>query len=266
VCFRSSFPGSDRGEVIWTNKKVCVVVALFFLTVFAVSSMIVRGASQVELTPTSGEPGDSIDVEGTGFAASKTVGVGWGPQVAAVNDPATVTQVGDLEFYGTTSQHPIKPGSFIWRYMYDAVELYVEDNGDGTIHDPAGGRVAVATINYTSGYFYCRMVSTTRTITSGTYSYTTYYFNSINSTFPIFPTDGSGTITGQITVPQIWNGTETVTVIDEAGNIATSDFTVEGSDIVPEALNVGAVVLLTSTAIAVSFYWLRKPSYTKKLT
>jgi hypothetical protein len=55
-------------------------------------------------------------------------------------------------------------------------------------------------------------------------------------------------------------------VIDEAGNMATSDFAVVGSDFVPEALTVGAIVLLTSAAVVVSFYWLRKPSHTKKLT
>jgi hypothetical protein len=240
------------------NRRVCIVFALFLLSVFAVSSMIVRGASQVELTPTSSAPGDSIIVEGTDFAASKTVGIGWGPTVGVVNDPATVTQVGDLEFYGTTSQHPIRPGSFKWTFLYGALELYVEDNGDGTIHDPAGGRVAVASINYTSGYFYCRVTSGSQAYTAGKFSYTTYYFNSINSTLPILATDASGAFTANITVPAIWNGTETVTIVDEAGNTATSDFTVYGSDVVPEPLTVGAFVLLTSTAIVVSFYWLKK--------
>jgi len=247
------------------NRKICVAFVLFFLSVFATSSIIVRGDSQVELTPTSGEIGDSINIEGTGFAASKTVGIGWGPQVAVTNDPTTVTKVGDLEFYVTTSQHPIKPGSFQWTYLYDAAELYVEDNGDGTIHDPAGGRVADASINYTAGYFYCRFSPTTRTLTSEHYSYTSYYFNSINSTLPILATDASGAFTANITVPDIWNETSTVTVIDEAGNTATSGFTVFGSDVppIPEALTIGAIVLLTSTAIVVSFYWLRKKPTTK---
>jgi hypothetical protein len=244
--------------VICTNRKVCVVFGLFFLAVFAVSTVVIKAESQIQLTPTSGEPGDSIEVAGTGFAASKTVGIGWGPRVAVRNDPATVTKVGDQEFYGTTSQHPIRPGSFKWDYLYGALPLYVDDNGDGTIHDPAGGRVSVASINYTSGDFYIRFTSSSNTYTGGKFNYTTYYFNSINSTLPILATDASGAFTANITVPNIWNGTETVTVIDEAGNIATSDFTVVGSDFVPEALTVSAIVLLTSTAIVVSFYWLRK--------
>jgi len=247
------------------NKRVLIVTMLFFLTVFIVSVSMIKAASVIVLTPTSGEPGDSVDVEGTGFAASKTVGIGWGPRVAVVNDPGDVTKEGDLEFYGTTSQHPIEPGSFEWTYMYGVQELWFYDDGNGTLLDPAVGRLESGTINYTSGYFQCTMLSTTREITAGEFSYTTYYFNSINSTLPILPTDGSGTITGQITVPQIWNGTEAVTVIDEAGNVATSDFTVEGSDVVPEPLTIGAIVLLSSAALVVSFYWLKKKHTNKML-
>jgi hypothetical protein len=243
--------------VICTNRKVCVVFGLFFLSVFAVSTVVTKAESQIQLTPTSGEPGDSIEVEGTGFAASKTVGIGWGPRVAVRNDPATVTKVGDQEFYGTTSQHPIRPGSFKWTYFQGALKLYLEDNGDGTLHDPAV-RMEYATINYTSGYFHCVMRSTTLTFSAGQFNYTTYYFNSINSTLPILDTDASGAFSANVTVPDIWNGTEPVTVIDEAGNIATSDFTTYGSDFVPEPLTVSAIVLLTSTAIVVSFYWLKK--------
>jgi hypothetical protein len=249
--------------VILTNKKTCTVAILFFLTLFVVSTAITRAESVVELTPTSGTPGDSVTVSGTGFAASKTAGIGWGPSVEVVNDPGAVTKDGDLEFYGTTSQYPIEPNSFEWTYLYDAVAITLRDNGDGTLYDP-GARMDSGTINYTSGYFHVIFRSTTRTFTSDDFSYTTYYFNSINSTFPILPTDGSGAITGQITVPQIWNGTETVTVIDEAGNVGTSDFTVEGSDVIPEPLTVGAIMLLSSVAILASFL-LRKRSCTKKL-
>jgi hypothetical protein len=247
------------------NRKICVVFVLFLLSVFAVSSMIVRGASQVELTPTSGAPGDSISVEGTDFAASKTVAVAWGPPVEVIDDAAPVTQEGDLEFYGTTSQHPIQPGTFKWKYLNDAVELFINENGDGTLHDPAGGRLSSGTINYTSGYFHARMVSSSRTYSAGKFSYTTYQFNSANSGLPILPTDSSGAFTANITVPAIWNGTETVTIIDEAGNIATSDFTVVGSDVVPEPLTLGAIALLTSTAIVVSLYWLKKKPTNKRV-
>ena len=247
------------------NKRVLILTMLFFLTVFIASVSIIKAASVIVLTPTSGEPDDSVDVEGTDFAASTTVGIGWGPPVAVVDDPGTVTKVGDVEFYGTTSQYPIEPGSFEWTYMYGGQELWFFDDGNGALEELTVGRLDSGTINYTSGYFHCILQPTTRTITAGEFSYTTYYFNSINSTFPILSTDGSGTITGQITVPQIWNGTETVTVIDEAGNVATSDFTVEGSDVIPEPLTIGALVLLSSAALVVSVYWLRKKHTNKML-
>ena len=232
------------------------------MAMFAVSTVVTKAESQIQLTPTSSAPGDSIEVEGTGFAASKTVGIGWGPQVTVHLDPATVTKVGDFEFYGTTSQHPIKPGSFKWGYLQGALPLYLEDNGDGTLHDPAV-RMEYATINYTSGYFHCVMRSTTLTFSAGKFNYTTYYFNSINSTLPILATDASGAFIANMTVPEIWNGTETVTVIDDAGNTATANFTVYGSDVVPEPLTIGALVLLTSTAMVISFYWLKRKTTNK---
>ena len=244
------------------NRRICIACVLFLLSVFAVSSMIVMGASQVELAPTSAAPGDSIEVEDIDFAASQTVAIGWGPQVTVRNDPAIVTKVGDLEFYGTTSQHPIKPGSFKWGYLQGALPLYLEDNGDGTLHDPAV-RMEYATINYTSGYFHCVMRSTTLTFSAGKFNYTTYYFNSINSTLPILATDASGAFIANMTVPEIWNGIETVTVIDDAGNTATANFTVYGSDVVPEPLTIGALVLLTSTAMVISFYWLKRKTTNK---
>jgi hypothetical protein len=247
------------------NRKLFTAILTVSLTLLVVSATIsvIRAAPALVLTPTSGTPEDSINVEGTGFAASKTVGIGWGPPVEVVKDPATVTKEGSLEFYGTTSQHPIEPNSFKWTYQYGAMEMSFPDNGDGTLYDPAGGRLSSGSINYTSGYFHCIMQTTSQTITPGKFSYTTYYFNSINSTFPILPTDGSGAITGQITVPQIWNGTETVTVIDEAGNVGTSDFTVEGSDVIPEPLTLGAIMLLSSAALFVGFCWLRKKTINK---
>ena len=77
-------------------------------------------------------------------------------------------------------------------------------------------------------------------------------------------TDALGGFTGNITVPDIWNGTAPVTAIDEEGNIASSDFTVTGSPIVPEALTFGGVVLLSSAALVIATFSFRKR--TKKLT
>jgi hypothetical protein len=99
------------------------------------------------------------------------------------------------------------------------------------------------------------MTSSTQPYTAGTPSYTTYRFN---STFPDLLASGSGAITGQLTVPQIWNGSETVWVIDETGQVGSANYTVTGSTVVPEPLTIGGVVLLSSAALIVSVYFLRK--------
>jgi hypothetical protein len=145
--------------------------------------------------------------------------------------------------------------------MRGAVQLTATDNGDGTLNDPSGF-MASGTINYTSGFFMRTMSSTTMEYTGDTFSYTTYEFDVAPDGLG---TNSSGMLSGNFTVPNIWNETHTVTVIDETGNIGTSDFTVVGSDFVPEALTIGAIVLLSSTAFIVSFYCLRKRSYTESV-
>jgi len=242
------------------NRKSYSAIVLVSLSLLLVSATILeaRAAAAIVLNPTTGAPGSSVNLSGTGFAVSNTTAIGWGPPVAVTHDTATVTKVGDLEFYGTVSQHPIKPGSFKYTYTQDSQELYFTDNGDGTLYDPAGGRLSFGGINYTSGYFHCIMSSGTRIFNAGYFSYTTYYFNSINSTFPILPTDASGAMSVTLTVPQIWNGSETVWVIDEKGHVGSGNFTVVNSSVVPEPLTLGGVVLLSSAALIVSVYFLRR--------
>jgi len=244
------------------NKKLCVIFVLLFLVVFAVSSIIVRGASQVELTPATGEPGDSVTVEGTDFNATNAVGICLGPEVTVTDEVHDITNVtiGGPDVYGPftaiTDHYPIKPGSF--SFVCDVSDVVSEyfDNGDGTLNTESTYAVDPF-VNYVTGEFGRSSNSAWETfIVNFTASYTYYQFNVTPAAG--VPTDASGAFTVNITVPAIWNGTEPVTVMDEAGNMATSDFTTTGSDVVPEPLTVGAIVLLSSAALAVSFYWLRK--------
>ncbi|MBN1357614.1 hypothetical protein JW988_02490, partial [Candidatus Bathyarchaeota archaeon] len=114
-------------------RKACVIAAIGFLMVFAVSSTIIKAAPNVELTPTSGEPGDPVEVEGSGFAASESLGVGFGGEVIVINE--AVTPNGDhFYLWGVTANHPIKPGSFSWTYSVESYPLFeFVDNGDGTL-------------------------------------------------------------------------------------------------------------------------------------
>lgn len=242
------------------DRKIQTIFVLFSLAFLLVSATMLeaKAAASIVLNPITGEIGNTVNLTGTGFAASKTVGIGWGPEGAIVNDPVTIANpegTGQGEFYGYTSQHPVKPGSFIWVFMRGTVELpAVTDKGDGTLYDPSNV-VSIGTINYTSGYFRRVMTSGSSTYTGGTVSYTTYRFN---TTFPDFLADGSGAISGQLAVPQIWNGNETVWAICETGIVGSANFTVVNSPIVPEPLTLGGVVVLSSVALIVSAYFLRK--------
>jgi len=243
------------------------------LIVFAVSSIIVRGASQVQVTPTSGEIGDSVTVEGTDFEATSKVGICLGPEALTVtNEVHEITNVtiGGPDVYGpftaNTVHYPIKPGSFSFHCDVSAVTSdYYDDYGNGTLNTTSTYALDPF-VNYVTGEFGRSSNSAWDGYTvTFTANYTYYEFNVTPAAG--VTTDGSGAFSADITVPDIWNGTEPVTVIDEAGNMATADFTTEGSDVpvIPEALTVGTIVLLTSTAVLVRFYWLRKKSTNKMI-
>ncbi|MBN1358679.1 hypothetical protein JW988_07920 [Candidatus Bathyarchaeota archaeon] len=219
----------------------------------------------MDLIPTTGEPGDLVGVEGTDFAALSSVGIGFGPEVDVTGESPTVTDNGEGSnpriITGYTAKQPIKPGSFIWTIDFgQASPVEYSDNGDGTLESNSGPGFT-GTINYTTGYFTQNSTSfTSFPATNPEIDYTTYEFD----VTPVgLATNSSGGFSGEITVPDIWNGTEPVTVIDDQGHVATSDFTIYGSDVVPEPLTIGAIVLLSSAALVISFYWLRKRSYIK---
>jgi hypothetical protein len=228
---------------------------------------MIKAVSVVDLTPTTGEPGDPVVVDGTDFAASASISIGFGPEIDVTNELPTVTDNGQGSnpriITGYTAKQPIKPGSFIWRINFEQTSpVEYSDNGDGTL-DSNFGQAFTGTINYTTGYF-------TQTSTSFTnfeaqnpeIDYTTYEFDVTPSGLA---TDSSGMLSEEITVPEIWNGTEPVTVIDDHGNLASSDFTVTGSDVIPEPLTISAIILLSSVALVVSFYGLRKRPPSKSL-
>ena len=244
-------------------RKACVIAALGFLLVFAVSSTIIKAASNVELTPTSGEPGDTVSFECTDFAVSTSLGVGFGPEVDVIDESPTVTDngVGSTPriITGYTAKQPIKPGSLSWTIDFEGVFIQYSDEGDGTLFS-ISGQGFTGTINYTTGYFTQNSTLIDFNDDDHDMDYTTYEFD---VTPAGLATNSSGGLSGQFTVPDIWNGTHTVTFIDSAGNVATSMFEVYGSDIVPEPLTIGAIVLLSSASLVVSFYWLRKKTYTK---
>ena len=229
---------------------------------------MINAAISITLKPTSGEPDDSVMVEGTDFAETNNVGIGLGPEVTVTNEthPITNVTIGGPDVYGPftarTNHYPIKPGSFSFHCVVTSETNVVEsdyyDNGDGTLNTESTYAIDPF-VNYVTGEFGRSSSSSWETFTAEFQASYTYYQFNVTPAAGV-PTDGSGAFTVNFTVPEIWNGTEPVTVVDEAGNMATSDFTIYGSDIIPEALTIGALVLLSSTALIVSLYCLRKRS------
>jgi len=74
------------------NRKVCTSILLASIALLVISAMIfeTKAAPAIVLTPTSGAPGDSVTVSGTGFAASISAGVGFGPEKGVVDEVVTV--------------------------------------------------------------------------------------------------------------------------------------------------------------------------------
>jgi len=151
----------------------------------------------------------------------------------------------------------LKPGSFFFHCDVEGVTSdYYDTWANGTLETTSTYAIDPF-VNYVTGEFGRSSNSAWDGYTvSFTASYTYYHFNVTPAAG--VSTDALGAFTVNITVPDIWNGTEPVTVIDETGNMTAGDFIVYGSSVVPEALTVGAIVLLSSAALVVSFYWLRK--------
>ena len=247
------------------RKKTYTATIMVFLTLLIISTTILatNAALSITLTPSSGEPGDPVTVEGTDFAATKAVGIGLGPEVTVTDEVHNITDtdVGGPDVYGPftaiTEHYPIKPGSFSFHCDVSGVTSdYYDTYANGTLATTSTYAVDPF-VNYVTGEFGRSTNSPWDGYTVAfTANYTYYQFNLTSAAGE--PTDASGAFTVNITVPDIWNGTEPLTAIDELGNVATSDFTIYGSDVVPEPLTVVALVLLSSAALVVSFFWLRK--------
>jgi hypothetical protein len=248
------------------KSKIFIESVMAFLMIATLLSMVLmaNAALGVSLNPTSGEPGDSVEVTVTDFAASTPVGIAFGAEVEQSDSNMAYNGTGVGPYYGVASHWPIKPGSFVLTSDTTSgggqISTYT-DNGDGTLSGSFEG--AYGDINYTTGEW-SRTSTVDLTAYTQVYSatYTCYNFNATPPGGIV--TDALGGFTGNITVPDIWNGTTPVTAIDEEGNIASSDFTVTGSSIVPEALTFGVVVLLSSAAVMIATFSFRKR--TKKLT
>jgi hypothetical protein len=241
------------------KKKVCTIAIMAFLTlsmVLAAIPMTSAATAAITLTPTAQCPGASVAVEGTGFGATKAVGIGFGAEVAVTGEVVPVTGSGTGPWSGILAYRPINPGSFSMTSNVGGVVSSYTDNGDGTLAS-TGTYFVSATINYVTGVF--SRISTAD-LSGYDMTHTVSYTRYQNNTTPAagVTTDASGSFTASITVPSVANGNYVVTAIDTQGNRATATLGVDSA--IPEGLTIGVMVLLSSVAVIVGSRYFRKRS------
>jgi hypothetical protein len=238
-----------------------VATAFLILSMFSMAFISTASAAgSITLTPNSQAPGGTVTVTGTGFGATKALGIGLGAEVPVTGESHPIpSPSGTGPFTATTNHPPIKPGSFSFHCTVSSdtnvVESDYTDKGDGTLAtestyalDPfviyATGQFGRSTTSAWDGY----------TVVYAT-TYTGYQYNVTPAGNP--STSSSGTFTATITVPAgLANGNYNVTAIDTAGNRAFATLTV--SNVVPEVLPVGTLMLLTMLAVAAGSWYFRK--------
>jgi hypothetical protein len=136
------------------------------------------------------------------------------------------------------------------------VVSYFTDNGDGTLASTSTYFVS-GTINYVTGVF-SRTSTTDLSGYASTMVHTVSYTRYQNNTTPAagVTTSASGSFTANIAVPNVSDGIYVVTAIDASGNIASSNLSV--AQTIPEGLNIGVMVLLSSVAVLVGSPYFRK--------
>jgi hypothetical protein len=242
------------------KNKLCAISIVAFLVVslFLLTIPTTNAATPIiTLTPTAQAPLGSVNVAGTSFAATSSVGIGFGEEVAVTGEIGTVTGTGLGPYTGTAANKPIKPGTFLLHVNINngLSSSDITDAGTGTLTSTAatfGG----GTINYVTGQYvtYSTIDPSSFTIVR-TLSYTRYQY-SVSSAG--LTTDSSGAFTSAIIVPNVVNGAYNVLAIDTQGNSATSSLTVNSA--VPEGLSIVVMVLLSSIAAIISTRYFRKPS------
>jgi len=251
------------------KKKICttIMVASLMLLLVSASILTVKAAPEITLTPATGEPYDSVEVVGTGFAPDTTVGIGvgaekevWG-EVVTVEGEGGVPAVAYEPWFGVLANGgPIKPLSFnATSNVAGTIIPFGDEFGNGTCSSTSS-LFYTAHINYTSGIF-SRTSSADLSGYDMTDTHTCHYIYYEVCATPDagIRTDSSGAFTANITFPLQNNGTAIVTAIDELGNVATGEFLVYGSWI-PEGLSFGVAVILSVLAVIVATLVFRKRS------
>jgi hypothetical protein len=239
---------------------VTVIMALLMLSIILAVVPLASAAGAITLTPTTQVPGASVTVDGTGFGATKAVGIGFGAEANVTNEEVNATGPYDVDvgpYVESLSYWPVKPGSFQRESGVMMGDLYIPsyvywDDGSGTIlsDNPA---VVSATIDYATGkvsFNFTEPVSSSYDFVR-IVNYTHYEYNVTPAAGAT--TDGAGAFSASITVPDVDNGDYTVTAIDSQGNLATASL-----NTVPEGLTLAVMLSLSTVSVLVSMRYFRK--------
>ncbi len=235
-----------------TVATAFLIVSIFYVAIISTAS----AAGSITLTPNAQAPGATVTVAGTGFGATKLIGIGLGSEIAVTGENHTPNGTGTGPWMTRTNHYPLKPGSMLFHSnVVGASETDFTDKGDGTF-STSSTYDAGSYLYYPTGAFgrsSTMDLSESELIFTATYKY--YQYNMTPAGNP--NSTAAGTFTLTTTVPTgVANGNYNVTVMDTSGNIATAILTVDST--VPEVMPLGPVMLLTVLAVAAGSWYFRK--------
>ena len=201
-------------------------------------------------------PGDSVTVDGTGFAATTAVAIGIGEEVTVTGELHNIPEpAGNGPFIAIVNNYPIKPGSFSFHCDVSGVTSdYYDDYANGTLNTSSIYAVDPF-VNYVTGEF-GRSTNSPWDGYTVTFTANYTYYQNVTPGAGV-TTDGAGAFTAEITVPDdVVNGEYSVTAVDDQGNFATSTETFEK---IPEGLTFGVMMLVSSAAglVGTRYIWKR---------
>ena len=239
------------------KTRTCAFAAAVFLVFSFTLASIAAGAGSITMPSTPQAPGGTVPISGTGFGATKAVGIGVGTEIVVTGEAHNIANASGFgPFTAIANHYPIKPGSFSFHADVSGVTSdYYDSYANGTLASSSEYALNPF-VNYVTGQF-GRSSNTEWVdyIVTFTANYTYYQYNVTPATG--VTTTASGAFSTSFIVPgAVINGNYGVTVIDTVGNIAVGSLAVDVA--IPENLTIGAVVLLSSIAVIVGSRYIKK--------
>jgi len=192
---------------------------------------------KIKLTPSIGLPGDTVNVEGTGFAGTSYIDIYFGNSTFVENSTTTTfihvegNETSTLEFNGTLPNAPVIPTSVNITLTINVTAVSVIDDGLGNLLNATTVEIdgsyanATGTINYASGFFEFNVTADSADLYVTSANAT--YVRSLEDVTPTGLKTGSlGSFTASFKVPSVSDGNYEVWAIDGEGNSDYADFEV----------------------------------------